>query len=151
MKLLTTLKPSSAPGNLGGELRLFFTVLNPADFQPTPPPIQWLGEGKGAMDTYQLTSGDSVLLNLNLSAPFPGILYIDGAIEVRTKANVIFNQEIGQAPGVSFTPGQAANTKFQGKQSGTVSGVQFDVGFELEVPWDGTSADCHGKWWAKWH
>jgi hypothetical protein len=42
------------------------------------------------MDTYQLASGDSVLLNLNLPAPFPGILYIDGPIEVTTKANVTF-------------------------------------------------------------
>ena len=42
-------------------------------------------------------------------------------------------------------------TIWKGRSQGSTSGITWDVGFDLAVPWDGTSADCNGQWWAIWH
>jgi hypothetical protein len=152
MKLLSTIRPDSlvGSGNAGGALRLFFTTLNPDDFHSTPPPIMWQGGGKGAVDTYRLPSNDVIALNLNLVSDVPGRLYVFGSIQVTTSGGAGYGPAIGQAASVLFSPEQPVIGLLRGHSSGTSGAVHFDVGFELAVPWDGTSADCHGAWWARW-
>lgn len=155
MKLLSTLRqgtfPSSAgTGNYGGDLRLFFTTLNHADFDSNPAPIMWKGgQSTAAMDTYTLPSGDEIALNLSVQADIPGRLYLFGSIQVSISGGG-FGPPIGQAT-VLFLPGQPVATVLKGRAQGRSSGTVFDVGFELPAPWDGTVADCHGAWWACWH
>ena len=153
MKLLSTIRPDSlvGSGNAGGSLRLFFTTLNPDDFHSTPSPIWWQGGGKGAVDTYRLPSNDVIALNLNLVSDVPGRLYVFGSIQVTTSAGAGYGPAIGQSGSALFNPEQPVIGLLRGHSSVTSGGVHFDVGFELIVPWDGTSADCHGAWWARWH
>jgi hypothetical protein len=162
MKLLSTLRYTSAAGTLagtgnhGGELRLFFTKLNPEDWKPVsgPVPISWQGAKNGAMDTYNLPSGDVLALNLNIVSDIPGRLYIFGTIQITTATGTVTrqpSQPIGQASSTLFAPGQPAVAILEGRSQGQAGVVQYDVGFELAVPWDGIMADCHGTWWAVWH
>jgi hypothetical protein len=156
MKLLSTLRYPVAgmppgTGNYGGELRLFFTTLNPADWVPTPAPIVWKGGGKGATDTYKLPSGDEVALNLDICSELPGQLYVYGTIEITTASGGFNIPPIGQASPTLFAPGHPSLAILEGRMQGSQRGAHFDVGFELAVPWDGTSADCHGTWWAVWY
>jgi hypothetical protein len=158
VKLLSTLRYSSdsavgAPagsGNHGGCLRLFFTALNAEDIQRQNP-FFWKA-GSGAVDTYKLPSNDVLALNLNISTGGgpPALLYIFGAIQVTTATGVVYGPPIGQG-GPVFAPGQPAVAVLKGRTSGQSGSLLFDVGFELAVPWDGVSADCHGSWWAVWH
>ncbi len=156
MKLLSTLRRGTLGGvvpnrgNHGGELRLYFTTLNPADFKPDPPPIAWQGNGKGAVDTYKLPGGEVIALNLNLVADIPGRLYVFGAIQVTTAGGVTYGPPVGQSASL-FLPSVAAVAILKGRSQGQSGGVHFDTGFDLGVPWDGTSADCTGAWWAEWH
>ncbi len=152
MKLLSTIRPDSlvGSGNTGGALRLFFTTLNPDDFHSTPPPIWWQGGGKGAVDTYRLPSNDVIALNLNLVSDVPGRLYVFGSIQVTTSGGAGYGPAIGQSGSALFNPEQPVIGLLRGHSSATSGGVHFDVGFELTVPWDGTSANCHGAWWARW-
>jgi len=153
MKLLSTIRPDSliGSGNTGGDLRLFFTTLNPDDFHSTPPPIAWQGSGKGAVDTYALPSNDVIALNLNLVSDIPGRLYVFGSIQITTSGGAGYGPAIGQAASVLFNPGHPVIGLLRGHSTAIGGGVHFDVGFELTVPWDGTSANCHGAWWARWH
>lgn len=157
MKLLSTLRYGStqgmAPGtgNYGGDLRLFFTTLNPTDTKPgpgRPPSVMWQGAGNGAHDTYKLPNGDVIALNLNLVASIPNELYIFGNIQVTT-GPIGYGPPVGQG-GPAFVPGQPALGILKGRDQGQVAGKHFDLGFEIAVPWDGTMADCHGQWWAVW-
>jgi hypothetical protein len=158
MKLLSTLRYGSlqdtvaGTGNHGGDLRLFFSILNPADSQPASPPpsVWWQGQGHGAVDTYKLPGGSVIALNLNIVGDVPNRLYVFGSIQVTTANSVVYGPAIGQSAGL-FGPGQPAVGILQGRGQGQSAGVQFDVGFDLAVPWDGTSADCTGTWWAVWH
>jgi hypothetical protein len=152
MKLISTLRYGSttgmAPGtgNYGGDLRLFFTTLNPADSNPvpgTPPLVQW--RGHGAQDTYKMPNGDAITLNLNVVTSVPNELYIFGSIAV---SGIQFQTPLGN--GAAFAPGQPAVTILSGRFHNQVAGKDLDVGFEMAVPWDGIMADCHGQWWAIW-
>lgn len=154
MKLLSTLRYGSTTGmaagagNYGGDLRLFFTTVNPADTKPgpgTPPSVLWQGTGHGAVDTYKLPNGDVLALNLNLVGGIPNQLYIYGTIEVTTGGNS-FAPPLGQAG--SFAPGQSVLQIQKARYLGLLGGKPLDVGFEIAMPWDGTMADCHGQWWA---
>lgn len=152
MKLLSTLRYGSTTGmaagtgNYGGDLRLFFTTLNPADIRlgiGNPPPMFW--QGHGAQDTYKLPNGDVITLNLNLVTSTPNELYIFGSITVSA---VQFSSPIGN--GAAFAPGHPVVTILTGRYHNLVGAKDLDVGFEMAVPWDGTMADCHGQWWAVW-
>ncbi len=156
MKLLSTLRYGAntgmvaGTGNYGGDLRLFFTTLNPADSTPgpgSPPSVLWQAAGKGAQDTYNLPHGDKIALNLNLVTGIPNQLYIFGTIAVTT-GTISFAPPLGQ--GASYAPGVPALTIQKGRYQGQVSGKNLDMGFEVAVPWDGVMADCHGHWWAVW-
>jgi hypothetical protein len=115
MKLISTLRYSSATptapgtrnyGNYGGDLRLFFTRLNPDDFKPTPP-IVWQGVNKGASDTYKLPNGSEIAMNLNTCTGVPpGRFGIYGTIIAKT-ANGISSpvSPIGDEDAASFLPG----------------------------------------------
>lgn len=157
MALLSTLRYGSAlgqaagSGNYGGELHLCFTKLNPADL------VQQGGQPTWATwhiaDTYDLPNG-KVTLNLNVvpdGGP-PLTLVMVGAIGVLPTGGSAFGgQFIGQGAG-SFAPNVPVTTLFHGSQTGTsTTGVKFTVGFELNVAWDGVSADCHGVWWTVWN
>jgi hypothetical protein len=156
MKLLSTLRYTSgsnsgAPGtgNHGGDLRLFFTTLNPEDILRQSP-FFWK-EGNGASDTYKLPGGDVLALNLQvITNPTSGILYIFGPIQITTATGINYGPPIGQSSG-SFSPGQPAVAILKGRSLGQQGGLHFDIGFELAVPWDGISADCNGAWWAVWY
>lgn len=154
MRLLYTLRYGSDAGNCGGDLRLFFTTQNSADWQPSPPapaPGMWLlPVNKG--ETLVLPSGDSINFSLYpVNNGMPGMLYLFGAISVTTAAN----QELGPSPigqaTVLIQPNQAAVTIWKGRNQNSANGISWDIGFDLAVPWDGTSADCSGQWWAIWH
>lgn len=158
MKLISTLRYSadkaspSTTGNYGGELRLFFSMLNKADYITTPPPVLWQGHGKGALDTYTLPSGDIIALNLDLvTQQIPGQIYIYGDIAVTTAAGVVFfRQPIGQSD-KAIVPGKPVLSMLKGRSQWQNGSISLETGFELAVPWDGVSADCHGSWWVEWH
>jgi hypothetical protein len=145
----STINQSPASGNYGGDLHLFFTKLNAADLlqQPQPSWATW-----EIADTYALPNG-SVTLDLNVvpDGGAPLFLVTIGAISIRTSdGKTLGGMEIGRGGGL-FAPNAPVTTLFNGSQSGEVDSVAFTVGFELMVPWDGVSADCHGSWWAIWH
>jgi hypothetical protein len=150
MRLLYTLRYGSYSGNCGGDLRLFFTTQNSADWQPSPPPGMWLLPPNVA-ETLTLLSGDSLSFSLYpVNNASPGLLYVYGAIVVTTAAGQILGpQAIGQSSG-PFAPNQAVVAILKGRNQGNTSGISWDIGFELAAPWDGTSADCSGQWWAIW-
>jgi|HubBroStandDraft_4_1064222.scaffolds.fasta_scaffold431321_1 hypothetical protein len=153
MRLLYTLRYASYSGNCGGDLRLFFTTQNSADWQaspPAPPPGMWLLPPNVA-ETLTLPSGDSLNFSLYpVNNASPGLLYLYGAIIVTTAAGQILGSTaIGQSSG-PFAPNQAVVAILKGRSQGNVGGISWDIGFDLAVPWDGTSADCCGHWWAIW-
>jgi len=130
---------------------LFFSRLNPADWTAAAPPILWQGHGKGALDTYKLPNGDMMTLNLNIVTILPSQLYVFRSIHVQMSNGVGLPQlSIGQDE-KPFAPGKPIVAILKGRSQGQSSGLHFDVGFELAVPWDGTSADCGGTWWAVWN
>ncbi len=154
MRLLYTLRYGSDSGNCGGDLRLFITTQNSADWQPSPPapaPGMWLLPiNKG--ETLMLPSGDSINYSLYpVNNGLPGMLYLFGAISVTTAMNQnLGNSPLGQST-VLIQPNQPAVTIWQGRNRNSANGISWDIGFDLAVPWDGTSADCTGQWWAIWH
>src|SRR5258708_3197617 len=85
MKLHSDLSPSSVRGNCGGDLWVFFTSLSPHDWHVPPAataPGMWQGGGNGAFDTFTLSTGDKIVLNLNLVSELPGLLHVFGNITV---------------------------------------------------------------------
>jgi hypothetical protein len=157
MKLISTLRYGSTQGmpagtgNYGGDLRLFFSTLNPADTKPGPIPdsVNWQGGGNGAYDTYKLPNNDVIAFNLDLPSPLPNQLYVFGTITITTAGITFGVMPIGQG-GPSYAPGQQALGILSGRTQGPQGGKNFDVGFEIAVPWNGIMADCHGQWWAVW-
>src|SRR5579875_3755812 len=153
MRLLYTLRYGASAGNCGGDLRLFFTTQNPLDWEPAPPgpaPGMWLGNN--LTEAVRLPSGDSLHFTLDLvNNGMPALLYLFGSITVTPASGQTFPPgTLGQAT-ANFSPGQPVMTVWKGRSQGTSNGVTWDIGFEMAVPWDGTSADCHGQWWAIWH
>ncbi len=150
MKLLYTLRYGSSAGNCGGDLRLFFTTQNSSDWQASPPPGKWL-HPQNVPEKLTLPSGDSLNFSLYPTTDPSGLLYLFGAIIVTTAAGQVFGATpIGQST-VMFKPNQPVVTIFKGRNQGTANGVTWDIGFDLAVPWDGTSADCNGQWWTIWY
>jgi hypothetical protein len=150
MRLLYTLRYGSAAGNCGGDLRLFFTTQNHSDWKTTPAPGMWLLPPNHA-EKLTLASGDSINFSLYpVNNGTPALLYLYGAIGVTTSASQTFGAPIGQAAG-PFAPNQPTVAILKGRDQNTVNGISYDIGFDLAVPWDGTSADCTGQWWALWH
>jgi len=149
MRLLYTLRYGSSAGNCGGDLRLFFTTQNSSDWQPSPPPGMWLiPPNQGEILT--LPSGDSLNFSLYpVNNGQPGLLYLFGAIIVTTATGHTFGSPIGQAS-VQFAPNQPVVSILKGRSQNSAGGMSWDIGFDLAVPWDGTSADCTGQWWAIW-
>lgn len=64
-------------------------------------------------------------------------------------AGQTFGLPMGQSAG-PFAPNQPAVAILKGRNMGNSNGISWDIGFDLAVPWDGTSADCTGQWWAIW-
>jgi hypothetical protein len=157
MKLLSTLtqisvNPAAGTGNVGGELRLFFTTLNHADCHvPPPDPFYWIPNSP-AVDTYTLPTGEVISLNLNLDTEgAPGNLFIIGTVAGSVPGG--FSQPpppMGQSI-TPYLPGSPVTNTQRGGFQDDGGGVHKDIGFELTVPWDGISADCHGRWWVNWH
>lgn len=150
MKLLYTLRYGASSGNCGGDLRLFFTTQNPADWQSSPVPGMW-AQPQNVGETLTLPSGDSVTFALYpVTNGVPGQLYLYGQIAVSTAGGAGFPVgPIGEANGL-FVPGQSRAAILTGRSQNVANGLSWDVGFDLAVPWDGTSADCTGQWWAIW-
>jgi len=150
MRLLYTLRYGSVAGNCGGDLRLFFTTQNAADWKATPPPGLWIVPSN-TPETLTLASGDMLTFALYpVNNGLPGQLYLYGQISVKTAGGqVLGNLPIGQAT-VGIAPGKPEVTIWKGRSQGTTSGLGWDIGFEMAVPWDGTTADCNGQWWAVW-
>lgn len=145
----STLGQAEGTGNYGGDLHLFFTKLNPADVIQLGGHPTW---AKWAIsDVYNLPNG-TVTLNLNVvndgGPPFS--LVMVGTIGVQTSDEQSFNsQEIG-AGGALFAPDAPQMSLFNGSRSGSTTDGKYTLGFELNVAWDGVSADCVGSWWAIW-
>ena len=154
MRFLYTLRYGSCPGNCGGALRLFFTTQNSADWQPAPPapaPGMWL-HPQNAGEKLTLPSGDSLNFSLYpVTDGVPGQLYLYGAIIVTLAAGGTFGGPIGISSGL-YAPNHPTLAILNGRDRGQdAQGISWDIGFDLAVPWDGTSADCTGQWWAIWH
>lgn len=153
MRLLYTLRYGSYAGNCGGDLRLFFTTQNSTDWQPSPPappPGLWLPP-RNAPETLTLPWGDTLDFSLYpVNNGMPGLLYLYGAITVKTAGGQGLGLPMGQAA-VQFAPNKPVVTILKGRNQGNSGGISWDIGFDLAVPWDGTSADCTGGWWAIWH
>jgi hypothetical protein len=154
MKLHANLNPSSVRGNCGGDLRLFFTNLSPHDWHvppAVPAPGMWQGGGNGAFNSFTLTTHDKVELNLNLVGDQPGLLFVFGNITVTPAGGNPIGPLLDglQAP-PPFDPDHAHHELLKGRKQISVSGVQYDMGFVLNVPWDGSVAECAGTWWAMW-
>lgn len=155
MRLLYTLRYGSVAGNCGGDLRLFFTTQNAADWKPSPPvppPAPGMWQGTNVAETLTLPTGDAIGITLDLlNNGQAGLLYLFGTITITPKGGAILgNMPIGQAT-VNFMPGAPAVSVWKGRKQGTTNGITWDAGFDLAVPWDGMSADCNGQWWALWH
>jgi len=156
MKLFSTLNEIAVDarartGRVGGDLRLFFTVLNQADILvPTRNLFEWNGDGP-VNDTYTLMTGEIISLNLLVDTEgIAGTLFIFGTINVTIPDSAGFRiHPMGEST-IPFLPGNANHSTQMSTSTADAAGKRLDTGFELEVPWDGTSADCHGKWWAKW-
>ena len=152
MRLLYTLRYGSVAGNCGGDLRLFFTTQNPSDWKPAPPPPGYVDSareytrhadaGIGGCDYVCTVSGEQRIAGGAVS------LWRDQRED--QSGQVLGNMPIGQAT-VLMAPGKPEVTIWKGRTQGTAGGVTWDIGFEMAVPWDGTSADCNGQWWAVWH
>ncbi len=154
MRLLYTLRYGSCAGNCGGDLRLFFTTQNSADWKPAPPappPGIWIPP-QNVGEKLTLASGDSLNFSLYpVTNGMPGLLYLYGAIIVTRAAGETFGGPMGNSSGL-FAPGQSNLAILKGRDQGHhARGTSWDIGFDLAVPWDGTSADCTGQWWAIWH
>lgn len=150
MKLLYTLRYGAYAGNCGGDLRLFFTTQNASDWKSTPSPGLWLLPAN-APETLTLPTGDAIEFSLYVvNNGMPGLLYLYGAILVTPKGGTAFGPPMGQAAPVLFAPGKPELAILSGHNKGATGGVSWDIGFDLAVPWDGTSADCTGHWWAIW-
>ncbi len=155
MRFLYTLRHGSVPGNCGGDLRLFLTTLNSADWEPSPPapnpPGRWLYP-RHAPETLTLPSGDTIEFNLNPIGDVPGLVYIFGIIRVVTKSGKAPNPSpMGNATLAALLPNKPVYGVLHGEDKQNTNGISWDVGFRLTVPWDGVSADCTGHWWARWH
>jgi hypothetical protein len=148
MKLFFNLRHGATSGNCGGDLRLFFTTQNSSDWKPTPAPGMWLPVDN-TPQTLTLPTGDSIVFALYPVVGLPGQLYLFGAITVHTGGQTLNPGPIGQST-VPIVPNQQALTFWKGHGQGNANGIVWDVGFDMTVPWDGTSADCHGQWWALW-
>lgn len=147
MTFLYTVRYGATAGNCGGDLHLFFSTQNAQDWNQAQK--MWIPSG--LVGTTKLVSGDSIAIALNLVANLPGELYPQGTITVTTAAGQSFPPgPMGQAT-ANFLPGQPVMTVWQGRKQGSANRLSWDIGFTLPVPWDGTSADCHGQWWAIWH
>ena len=155
MRLLYTFRYASYSGNCGGDLRLFFSTQNSADWRPSPPapaPGQWI-HPQNVGEKTTLASGDSLDFSLYpvTDGGMPGLLYLYGAIIVTTATGRTFGGPIGNAASVLFEPNKPVVAVLEGRDQNQDYGIQWDIGFELNVPWNGTSADCTGNWWAIWH
>ena len=149
MRLLYTLRYGSSSGNCGGDLRLFFTTQNSADWQPSPPPGRWI-HPQNVGETLTWASGDSLNFSLYpVTNGIPELLYLYGAIMVTTATGQKFGRPLGQSS-VSFAPNKPVVAILKGRDKSNAGGITWDIGFDLAVPWDGTSADCTGQWWAIW-
>jgi hypothetical protein len=148
MKLFFSLRHGAGSGNCGGDLRLFFSTQNSADWNPTPPPGMWLVTDN-TPQILTLPTGESITFALYPVAGAPGQLYLFGAITIHAGGQTLNPGTIGQSTSPTV-PNQQALTFWKGHSQGSVNGYLWDVGFDMTVPWDGTSADCHGQWWALW-
>ena len=153
MRLLYTLRYGSYAGNLGGDLRLFFTRQNANDWQPSPPappPGVWIPPPNQG-ERITLSSGDSLEFSLYpVTDGIPGQLYLFGAITVTTAAMQGLGGPLGQGS-ATFAPNQPLLGFFKDRIQGNNDGIAWDIGFEMAVPWNGVSADCTGQWWAIWN
>lgn len=149
MVYLYTLSSASQPGECFGDLRLFFTLLNPADYTPTAPPGMWTAGG--IAETLNLPNGD--VLNLTFRTAnngLPSIIYPVYVVNfVPHGGSPIQAGPLGQST-AAFVQNQPVATKWSGETSGSTAGYAWTAGFIVDIPWDGTSADCAGMWWFKW-
>lgn len=148
MRLFFNLRHGASSGNCGGDLRLFFSSQNSADWKAAPAPGMWLVP-TNMPDTLTLPDGDAIAFSLYPVAGAPGQLYLFGAITIQAGGQTVNPGTIGEDT-VPILPNQQALTFWKGHSQGNANGYLWDVGFEMTVPWDGTSADCFGQWWAVW-
>ncbi len=154
MKLLYTLRYGSYSGNCGGDLRLFFTTQNSADWKPLQPPDAapglWL-HPQNVPETLNLPWGDTLTFSLYpITDGMPAQLYLFGAITAHTAAGQVGMGPIGNSSGL-FAPNKPHLAILKGRDNHSEPGVSWDIGFDLAVPWNGISADCLGHWWTLWH
>ena len=152
-----TMDPGSTAGDLHGTLILSFSNQNPSDWNPHSgiyAPGSWTSMGLDQTLTDPLSS-DAVTLGL-LAIPDvpPGELYVYGGMSLSVPG--FYSADVAGigGPGGDFLPGQPLDTQSGGQGSGEILStdhqelLDYTLGFSLDMPWNGTSADCTGTWWA---
>ena len=137
----------------GGDLRLFFNTEDPTDYDPTRPALPWKGTDR--IDAQIGLPGGNTL-NLMLEVNFQGspqtfFLFATMSVQDPNGQPIVPGAApIGQGT-IVFVKGQPALTFWKGWTGvHEIDGYRSDAGFVMTVPFDGTSADCHGYWWVKW-
>lgn len=151
MKLISSINSSSVPGNVNGELRMNFSLLNKNDLGPNGT-WQVLPEPPGKyLAAYVLPNGDAVTLNLNAISGTPGQLYLQGAISVSPAAGGGTGGFLNNFPAPPAFLSGAPHVNLQsGRFTAQAAGVTYNIGVDLVYYWDGTNGQCTGRWWANW-
>jgi hypothetical protein len=136
----------------GGDLRLFFSAEEAGDLTPTPAPGVWTPGNSVIKQTITLPTGEQLATQFQLAVdPAPGTLYLFPIIQVTDGKGPIFPQ-----PGITPTqtgqpsPGTPAYVAWNGSINAINPAFTGQAGFQMTVPFNGVSADCHGRWWAIW-
>lgn len=154
MKLLSTLDFPLGTADYDGHLRTFFCTLNPGDYTMNGQALFWNGDSVN--ETYNLPTGDVITVQLQMvGSQQASQLFVQGHVQVTTSGGVTFGGGVPMVSNgglfVKDTPNAQPIVLTAGIPNGQQGSLRFNIGFELTVPWDGTSATCTGKWHAKWH
>ena len=155
-----SLDPASVVGNYQGKLNLSF---NQSDWSPwAGVPLGWWSfAGSAASEAYAVSGGSNKIITVSLAviSESPGELYVYGGIILSHGMQEIL--AVGGGPGGTFIPGKqsvptspwsAMNEKGYQPwlQNGDTGLISYDIGFYMDMPWDGVSAAWNGNWWVDW-
>lgn len=152
MRLFYTVHSGPDQMSCGGGLGLIFSTEDPNDYDPQKPNDPWKGSDR--IDTSVTLPGGNILtLMFEVSYNGTPYFYLFATVSVTSPSGqslVRGTSPIGQGT-IEFTKGQQAITVWKGS-TGTLQtdGFRSNAGFAMTVPFDGTSADCYGRWWANW-
>jgi hypothetical protein len=155
-----SLDPASAVGNYHGKLNLSF---DHNDWSPwAEVPLGWWSfAGSAANEGYAVSGGSNEFVTVSLAviSEAPGELYVYGGIILSQGMQSIL--VVGGGPGGTFRPGKPlvpnstwSEMNEKGYQpwlhNGDIGLISYDIGFYMDMPWDGAFAAWEGNWWVNW-